>query len=357
MPGAVHGGRVQEAARRLNLPLEKIADFSANINPLGQPEGLREVLVSAMDSIGHYPEIGAESLTAALAKSADLPLSAVVAGSGSTPLIYQLARLLRPKKAVVVAPAFAEYGAALTLAGCPVEYCRCAEEDDFLFLPAKARALLATKPDCVILANPANPTGQLVPPETMELLLTASGIGDGFRLVIDEAFMDFCLEKRSVEPLLRERPKAIVLKSLTKIFAVPGLRLGYLASGDGALTDAFRENAEPWSINTLAQAAGLYFLTLRDFLAQTPSYTADLRQRLLAGVAPYLTAFPSAANFIMGRLQKGAKRPLIDHLFERGILIRDLDGMPGLADGYLRLAVRPPDQINRLLEALEEFYA
>ncbi|MDR1308666.1 MAG: aminotransferase class I/II-fold pyridoxal phosphate-dependent enzyme [Deltaproteobacteria bacterium] len=358
MSETTHGGRVLEASKALGLPLGDIIDFSANINPLGPPRGLGKVLRDSIPSLVHYPEIGAESLVAALARHDSLPVWSVMAGAGSTPLIYALARLLRPRSHLIVAPAFAEYGAALEAAGCgEARYLPLEEDSGFLLGPGAVDAILADGPDLVVLANPANPTGRLVPPGSLARLVEASARGRGFTLMIDEAFMGFCRGAGSALALVPRCPRLVVLRSLTKIFAVPGLRLGYLASGDRELMAGLAASAEPWHINTMAQNAGLFFLGRGAFARRTPGATAALRSLLAGTVAPFLETLPSDANFIVGRLRRGRKADLIRHLFQRAILVRDLDGMPGMPPGFLRLAVRPRPEIARLGAALGDFFA
>jgi threonine-phosphate decarboxylase len=359
MSKAVHGGRVQEAARNLCLPITRIVDFSANINPLGQPAGLGEVISEAIESILHYPDLRAEALTQSIADYASLPSWTVIAGSGSTPLIYQLARILCPQKPLIIAPAFAEYGSALEIISArDLKYHQTSEYNYFSLTIPEAEAIVKSNPELIFLANPANPTGRKTDPEILEILLKgANRPGKEYFLAVDEAFMGFCLEDSSLESRILKNPQLIVLKSLTKLFAIPGLRLGYLASGNKELIDKFNSSTEPWSINSLAQAAGIYLLKQRDFIAETPKVTLDLRLALVEAVSPYVKVIPSDANFVMGRLTLGSKAELIKHLYSQAILVRDLDGMPGMPAGFIRLAVRPLNEIKRLQTAMGDFYA
>jgi threonine-phosphate decarboxylase len=353
-----HGGRVQEAAIDLRLPIERIIDFSANINPLGQPAGLKALLCRSAGSTLHYPEIHAESLTADLAKYASLPDWTVLADAGTTPLIFKLIRVIGTKNHTIIAPAFSEYEAAFAAAGITtVNYYSLTEKTDFILKPENLEYLLKFKPKLVIVANPANPTGRQVPKECLWRLIEASNTYSGFWLVIDEAFIDFCLDNYSLESLIVDHPRLIILKSLTKIFAIPGLRLGYLACGHQELMQNLLSISEPWSINSLAQIAGRFLLTKKAYIEKTPKVISELRDYLIKSISPYIDTFPSEANFVMGRLKRGKKRGLIKHLYHRAILIRDLDGMPGLKKGYIRLAVRPIREIDALREALKEYHA
>jgi threonine-phosphate decarboxylase len=210
----------------------------------------------------------------------------------------------------------------------------------------------------VILANPANPTGRQVPEESLGLLMAASkDPNNGFFLAIDEAFMDFCLRKNTKERQVSANPNLLVMKSLTKLFAIPGLRLGYLACGNRSVMEAFRKTSEPWSVNSLAQAAGMFLLGRKEYIKKTPVVTAGLREALIKSIGPYFDFVPTEANFVCGKLKNGRRDDLIYSLYSQGILVRNLDGMPGMPEGYLRLAVRPMGEIKRLEQALEDFYA
>ncbi|MDR2387602.1 MAG: aminotransferase class I/II-fold pyridoxal phosphate-dependent enzyme [Deltaproteobacteria bacterium] len=372
-----HGGGVLEAAQALNKPIEEIIDFSANINPLGLPDGLKEVIGFSIDSIVHYPEIKAQTLRKKIAEKIHLPANSILVEAGSTPLIYMLARHLGTNKNCVIAPAFSEYATAFEILGRgPVHYHVLQEKDDFVLSPQDLEKIVSDHYDLVILANPANPTGRRVDQLTLIELLKQSH-EKGFYLVLDEAFMDFCDGHWTCEHLTKKYPYLIVLKSLTKLFAIPGLRLGYMVSGNSQVINTFEDGLEPWSVNTLAQKAGLYLLDQSQYVQKTPKNTRELRKYLTNSLSAFFDFFPSDCNFVMARLKNSPKAPrmeppknkkelqerklhkktVIDYLYAQGILIRDLDGMKGLDDGFVRLAVRPMAEVNSLKERLENFYA
>jgi threonine-phosphate decarboxylase len=391
-----HGGRVAEAAEQLKLKISDIIDFSANINPQGLPPGLKSFIANSIGSIVHYPEIRAETLRDQLAARAKLPEWSILPAAGSTPLIYMLARYLGTQNNAIICPAFSEYENALTVAGLRQIHLHVLEPaDGFELTESKLDSILSQKHDMLILANPANPTGRLVQPKLLQKLVNASS-EQGFWLVIDEAFIDFCLYKNSIEPQILEHTSLIVLKSLTKLFAIPGLRLGYLACGNRFFMNNLANSLEPWSINSLAQKAGVFLLGKSAYIAKTPLVTAAMSMYLHSVLSPYFDFLPSDCNFFMARLKdfrnplksdlqfidpqiapktgqppiapkpgqprtfdpeynRKNKSRLISFLFNKGILIRDLDGMAGLPDGFIRLAVRPTTEIDLLKAALNEY--
>ncbi|MDR2300863.1 MAG: aminotransferase class I/II-fold pyridoxal phosphate-dependent enzyme [Deltaproteobacteria bacterium] len=372
-----HGGGVVEAARALNKNFEDIIDFSANINPLGLPEGLKELLGFSIDSIVHYPEIRARTLREKIARMSDLSPSSIFVEAGSTPLIYMLARHLGTQNNCVIAPAFSEYAAAFEIMGRPdVHYHVLTEADEFLLTQESVNELVSKQHDLVILANPANPTGRRLPPASLNQLMRYSS-EKGFFLVLDEAFMGFCEDQFSMERAIHDFPYLIVLKSLTKLFAIPGLRLGYMVSGNNDVINTFEDRMEPWSVNSLAQKAGLFLLDQKRYVEDTPANATKLRNFLTQTLSPFFDFFDSECNFVMARIKdapnaprmgppkdpqeleerKLLKKKVVDYLYAQGILIRDLDGMKGLDDGFVRLAVRPQNETICLRKSLESFYA
>ena len=213
-----HGGRILELSASLALPVSRFTDFSVNLNPIGPPPGLFAFLAKSAKAVVTYPEPWNASMIAAVASFHKVPKPTVVPGSGSTPLIYLIPRTLSPKNAVIVGPAFAEYGQALEVSGVAPKYVHASAEADFLVTEETAGRALSLKPDLLFVANPANPTGRLVPDRVMDLLVKAAQTPKGPFLVIDEAFIDFCLDARSLLRLATRNPKIMVLRSMTKIF-------------------------------------------------------------------------------------------------------------------------------------------
>ncbi|MDR2935504.1 MAG: aminotransferase class I/II-fold pyridoxal phosphate-dependent enzyme [Candidatus Adiutrix sp.] len=274
-----HGGRVFEAARQLGRSWRDIIDFSANINPLGPPRGLKKALDEDFDQILHYPEVRAESLVKKIADLSGLGAEHFLAGAGSTPQIHLLPRVLDLKRPVIVGPAFSEYEAALTAAGLNPQYVLAPENAGWQMNQATVDQVMSRKPDSVFLANPANPTGRLVPPEVLTRLVQECRRLSAW-LVVDEAFLDFTEDGRSLLPLAAEQPRLIVLRSLTKIFALPGLRLAYLAAGPKVVARLAAETA-PWSLSSPAVTAGLFCLDQKGFRDSTVQGVKIFRRHLL----------------------------------------------------------------------------
>ncbi len=353
----IHGGRVFEAAELLGCHWTEIVDFSANINPLGQPKGLKEAVFRDFARTLHYPEPNSETLVARLAALTGLGPDNIIVGAGSTPHLHLLARALGLSRPVIAGPAFAEYEAALGRAGLKARYVLARERDGWEILPETVERIFQAEPDAVFLANPANPTGRLVKRENLEALADGCSRRRSW-LIVDEAFIDFTAGGFSLLKRVLDTERLIVLRSLTKIFALPGLRLAYLAAHK-RVAARLAALTEPWSLSSPALTAGHFCLAEAAAWAKASSErTAALRAKLVQALESLDLGrlFPSESNYVLLKLRADIKaQELLDYLFQRGILLRDASNFRGLKPGYLRLAVRPEKEIRTLTEALKAF--
>ena len=351
--GKEHGGRIFAVARELGLAPEAMLDFSASINPLGVAPGVAQAVAAAMLQIGHYPEIGSPALCDALAGLHGLPAKMVAVANGSTELIYLLPRLIGKSggRALLVAPTFSEYAHSLELAGWTVAY-HCLDPDNGFALDlAELEAELATGFELLFFCNPGNPTGRLYSREEIKGLHDVCS-GAGCFFVLDEAFMDFC-EEQSAKQLLPVDGDWLILRSMTKFYGFPGIRLGYSIAPEW-VTAMVKRLLPPWSVGTLAQAAGLAALADAGHCRRTRDFVVAERARLTTrlGALPGLQLFPGAANYLLLRLDNGCAAALQEGLLTHGLLIRECGNFAGLDDHYFRIAVRTTTENDRLLAAL-----
>lgn len=346
-----HGGGVHRAARECGLPLNGILDFSASINPLGMPPAVLAAAQQGLTEAQHYPEIDAASLTAALAAFHQLPADCLLPGSGSTDLFYLGARMLRPRRALLITPAFSEYERALAQAGTNIDFFPLRAEDNFQLDLSRLLRCLKPETDLVLLANPGNPTGAGVAPAQIESL--ARALREQALLAVDEAFIDFCPAASVIERVV-DHSNLYVFRSLTKFYAIPGLRAGYLAGPPRGIAH-LAEAQPPWPLSTPALAAAVACLGESEFRVATLEAIPRLRQTLAEGLsAQGLTVFPSQANYLLARLEGATQSAaaLAALLLPQGLLIRDCANFPSLDGRYLRLAVRSAEDNQRLLKAL-----
>jgi L-threonine-O-3-phosphate decarboxylase len=353
---ALHGGNVMAAARELNVSWRDILDYSANINPLGPPPGLKKHLFKSYDLTRHYPEPYAERWRLALADRLGLDPDEIVAGNGTTSLMYLAARALKPQRPVVAVPAFAEYEAALKQAGRPVRQVTCRPENHFDLTRDVVDHIFTLNPDLVFLANPTSPAGRLIDPEVMDRVLS---LADQNRtvIVVDEAFIDFT-PAQSLVSLVKRHPTLVVMCSQTKFFALPGLRLGFMAASRD-LAARLTANLEPWSLNTLAVEAGLYCLNQDDYAERTRKTVTRERTWLSRKLEKLgLDVTPGKANYILVKLTRPGwdEDNLSAALKTKHILIRGCTSFQGILKGYIRLAVKTSKPNQRLITALTEVF-
>ncbi|OLN29667.1 Cobyric acid synthase [Desulfovibrio sp. DV] len=344
-----HGGNLRALAAAGGRDPADILDASASINPLGPPPWLRDVISAAVSDLVHYPDPDATALINAAAARYGAPASHFVAGNGTSELLFTLPRCTGLARAVIPSPAYADYATACHKAGMDVRRLPGSELDGFALHIDRVEAVLRS-PSMVVIASPANPTGALA--NVADIVALADRHPQSL-FVVDEAFADFVPDFAS---LAGDRPHNVaVLLSLTKSFAVPGLRLGLLAASPD-LADWVRRSLPPWSVGTLAQAVGIRALADADYLEASRRALPPLREALAAGLAALgLTVFPSAANFLLARLSlTGPNAPEVCRrmLAEHGVALRDCSNFSGLTDRYLRIAVRPPAETRRILDGL-----
>lgn len=348
-----HGGNILQICAAYGLQPSEVIDFSANINPLGYPKGLPDALREELPIVRHYPDIDSSLLRKAIAQKTLHREEEVLIGSGSTEFIYLIPRALRPKKGLVFQPTYSDYAKALRLSGAVMDEIICREEEAFR-CDLGHPLLRNGEFQLIFLCNPNNPTGVLL--EREDILRLAEGVKEGF-IVVDEAFMDFVdiTERHSILQEAGRRKNIILLRSLTKFFAFPGLRLGYMVAHPEVI-ERMEEFKEPWTVNTLAQRAGLVALgdeehsrRTRDFLRSERMFLYNEFSKIRA-----IRPIPPSANFILSKiLYSPTAQELQKHLIKKGIIIRDCSNFPGLEPQYFRVAVRTREENLRLVSSIK----
>ena len=350
---ADHGGNLRALAVAAGVTPAQLLDFSANINPLGLPQGVEAAIRAALPSVVHYPEPTAAALREALAAYHGLAPDQVLPANGSTELIYLLVRALAPRRALVLHPAFSEYEAALELVGAQLDHALLDEGHGFVPELSRLVPRLAGQ-DLLILANPNNPAGCLIAKSDLITLVEAAEAA-GVTSVVDEAFIDF-IEEASLKKDLSRFPRLLLLRSLTKCFALPGLRVGYALARAELLSQLSRWK-ESWSVNALAEAAGIAALADQEYQETTRLLVPHWREGLMRGLQRFdaLRVFPGVANYLLVRLlDPDLTAPQLKaRLLRERIAIRDCSSFRGLGPAFVRLAVRRPEENQALLEALE----
>lgn len=348
-------------------------DFSINVNPLGMPEGVRRVLRESVDGWSRYPDPECGRLRSLLADRHQIDGRRIIFGNGAAEVIFRLVQAVRPRRALVTAPTFSEYEAALKTAGAGIEYCDLDRNDDFGVdvgrIIGYIEGLDAERiPDMIFLCNPNNPTGSAAERGEIEKLAKACHERNIY-LVADECFCEFLDDPAAYSAVgLTERyPLLIVIRAFTKTYAMAGLRLGYGICGSEGLAEKIRLFMQPWSVSIPAQEAGCAALMEKGYLEKARKLVSSQRRALggaLEGMG--FRVYRSQANYLLfedlrEKLMRGqqeenrrAGRPdLWEQLKDRGILIRDCSNYRGLGNGYYRICVGTEEENRILVTALE----
>lgn len=336
-----HGGDVYSRSYK--------TDYSANINPLGPPEGVLRAVRESAHFIQNYPDVSQRRLKKALSEHEQVPEEWLICGNGAAELIFALCMGLKPGRALLTAPGFAEYEEALRACGCGIVWYDRREENGFL-LKEDYLEKITPEIDMLFLCNPNNPTG------TMTDRAMLRRIADRCReyqvvMAVDECFIGFVDEPEaySVKTWLDEYPNIFVLKAFTKLYAMPGLRLGYGICADRQVTERMKGVMQPWSVSVPAQAAGTAALLEQEYVERSRKIVRQEREYLLKGLRNLgFTVWEGAANFLFF---KGPKH-LAEECEKQGYLIRDCSNYRGLSEGYYRIAVRAGEENRKFLEAL-----
>lgn len=329
---------------------EILLDFSANINPYGTPQGVKDAVAGSVDALCHYPDPYCRGLTAAIADFEDVPQSRVFCGNGAAELIFSCCMALRPKKALVLSPCFSEYETALQVFGTEVAHYLLGREEDFRLTEAFLPFLEESGAEMLMLCNPNNPTGQVIDRVLLERILEICR-EKGIFLFIDECFLDLTEggEGYSMKPFLEEHKHLFLLKAFTKSYGMAGLRLGYCLSANPALLQTMGRQVQPWNVSVPAQNAGIAALKEGAFLEKARKTIREQRAVLEGGLSKLgMEVIPSRTNYILFR----GPRDLRERLLEAGIQIRSCANYIGLSEGWYRIAVKLPEENRKLLEAV-----
>lgn len=334
-----HGGDIYSGEIRV--------DFSANINPLGPPKSVQNAMCACASRIQNYPDTECRRLRRALAQKEGVSEEYLIFGNGAAELIFSLAQGIKPKKALLTTPSFAEYEEALTAAGCSCTYYN--RRNGFQ-VEADYLDEIGEELDIAFLCNPNNPTGNLMERDFLKKVLDQCR-EKKVLLAVDECFLGF-LEKPEcyeMKGYLEEYPNLFVLRAFTKLYAMPGLRLGYGMCSDKQLLEQIQRVMQPWSVSLPAQAAGEAALT-EDAYVETARRLVKTERAYLERELKQLgfTVFPGSVNYVFfqgpGNLAGECKK--------QGFLIRDCGNYRGLSEGYYRIAVRTRKENDALLAVL-----
>lgn len=351
-----HGGNVH-AVWRQKQTTEEILDFSANINPLGLPISVRKALLASLDAIVHYPDPEAAELKQAISSFYKVPERAITLGNGAVEPIYILCQILRPKRVLVTAPTFSEYERAALAAGAEVQGLLLSAEENFIIEADKIIERLSSV-DMVFITNPNNPTGTLMLGCDIERVLRAAVQTDTL-VVVDESFIDFLPDgaKYTVKHLLSEYANLVIVQSMTKFYAIPGLRLGFVLAND-EINHGLDLAKDPWNVNSLAQVAGIAALQDTHYQQNSVSYMAKANTALYQAIGELsgIKAFRPSVNFMLLDITETglSSGEFCELAASYNILLRNCSNYRGLSDRYIRTAVKRMEDNEKLVQVLQQ---
>ena len=344
-----HGGNLNWAAKIAGCPTSSIIDFSASINPLGIPQTVQEAIAKDIPRLTAYPNPDYSELRYYLAKECNVDAKYILPGNGSAELLTWAARdLARQQVTFLIDPAFGDYYRALKAFDVKID--AVTGKLPFADLNGLISARIAANSG-LLLNNPHNPTGKLWQKTEIVPYLSKFAL-----VIIDEAFMDFLLphQQQSLIDLVPDFDNLVILRSLTKFYSIPGLRIGYAVTHPQRI-ERWQQYRDPWSVNSLAATAAITAIQDRKFQQTTWDWLAPAREELFQGFSaiPGFKPLPSAANFLLVKSEMSVTLLQEKLLQQHRILIRDCLSFPSLGDRYFRVAVRTSQENRLLLQAIK----
>lgn len=323
-------------------------DYSVNLNPLGLPQKVKDAIVDNVDGFAVYPDTKCRALTQAIADRERVKVEHVLCGNGAADLIHRVCLSQHPKRILTLAPTFSEYERTARLCGSEIRYHRLEQREQFA-VSERIFDDITEDIDLLFLCNPNNPTGKRID-QTLLTQIAQHCVKTETILFVDECFLSFS-EEESLAPLLNKVPNLVILKAFTKMYAMAGLRLGYMLSGNQKILQSAETYAPCWNVSAVAQTAGLAAL-------QCENWEEDSRQ-LVVSERDYLSdaletlgfqVFESDANFLLFKSDVSLYEPLL----QKRILIRRCENYVGLDDRFYRIAVKLRPENERLIRAMKE---
>ena len=357
-----HGGNIDAIKRTYGILKDQIIDFSGNVNPLGAPPSVLHAVMKNLSVLSHYPDACYVDLRAAAAAYAGVSQEAVLVGNGATELIalFIKTQVCAGQKAVVVAPAYSEYEREINNALCGLDLFPLEETDGFNLNVPKLLVRLSSdaQTKLLVMCNPNNPTGTAVPQDDMIQILDYC-IQRGICVMVDETYVEFAADDSlSAAGLVGGYPNLFVIRGTSKLFAVPGLRLGYALCGCANTRDKINTYQNPWSVNTLADIAGRVMFADKSFIAQTRALILTEKQKIRAILEtwPNIRLYDSHANFMLVKLLENCPHTsseIFEKLIQQRLLIRDCAAFSFLGDRFIRFCILMPKENEMLLAALK----
>jgi L-threonine-O-3-phosphate decarboxylase len=352
-----HGGNAKEISRKNNLEYDKIIDFSANINPLGMPKSVEKAIIKGLSQIERYPDITYFELTRAIGEFENVNRENIILGNGAAEVLFNVVRGINPKKALILAPTFSEYEEATRAVYGEVIYYELKEEDNF-HIQDDIFNFINDRLDLIFICNPNNPTGVITSRDILIKILVKAQ-KHNVKVLLDESFLDFVQGNLSMISYISEYDNLIIIKSLTKFFALPGLRIGYGLCSNVALKEKLKKISPAWNVNILAEIATKAGLKDENYINESIKNIIKEKEYLHKELSQIkeLKVYEPSVNFIFFKNLNSIN--LKEELLKRNILIRSCSNYESLNSHYYRIAVRNHEEnfilVKNFMDIFEEF--
>ncbi|MGY0691989.1 threonine-phosphate decarboxylase CobD [Virgibacillus sp. FSP13] len=347
----LHGSNPNYVYEYMGLPMPKeVIDFSVNLNPFGSPAEVKRKWSSWFAAVDDYPDPTGKELIGHIAEKEQLPMGSVLLGNGAAEIITLLARMFAGKRVLLIQPTFSEYERTCAAYGCSISYMTLTE-GTWKLQPDELESELAAA-DVLFLCHPNNPTGIVYSEDFLVKILKACRKHDCY-LVVDEAFYDFLEEPITMVPMINDFPNLAVVRSLTKMYAIAGLRLGYLLAAP-KIIEKLQPYQPHWSVNALAMLAGKECLLAEDYVHRTRTFISAERKKMVHSLREqgYLVSDSKVNFYLLRDPDLDDQLPLFLFLLKRGIVARHTANYHGLNGRWLRFAVKQTKENDILMEAL-----
>ena len=356
-----HGSDLEKIEKIYGIKKEELVSFSANVNPLGLSELVKKELSNHLDCLTAYPDREYTGLRKAIASYVNCDYQNVLVGNGASELISLLAKVCKPKKALILGPTYSEYEHSIGLTGGKSDYFELMEKDNFVLDKDCLLSHLEADYDLCVLCNPNNPTSALIEKGALEEVVSCAGKNNVLMLV-DETYMEFVsdVDTKSAISLVSKYSNLVVLRGVSKFFASPGLRLGYAVTSNHDLIAKVNELQVPWSVNSLAEVAGKVMFSDKEYIKKTREYVATERDRIYERLLKIksLKVYKPSCNFILCKIVSGdiEANDLFDAAIKEKCMIRDCADFNFLDESFFRFCFMKKEDNDRLLSVIERLF-
>lgn len=353
-----HGANPYRLYTQLGIQLPAdILDFSENVNPAGVPDFIKNEWIDYLQLLQRYPDPEGEPFLSAVAKYHDISTENIVLGNGAAEIFSLLATYFRGNNAIILHPTFSEYEATLKENGVEIQRVICEDLVNWK-LPIDELQQTMQNADVLYLCTPNNPTGALPSKEELHQLI-AFAKESNCSIVLDEAFIDFVDEHASFIQSVKENPQLIIVRSMTKMYAIAGIRLGYMVAAP-EIASAIRKLAPHWHINGIAAEIGARCLSMEEdaFRQQACDYAEQMRTRFQAFLRRnHCVVTNSVTNYVSFQLPVIAQsQNFFTYMLKKGIVLRHTENFIGMEGTWFRVGMKEPKAMDRLEEEMMHWF-